>query len=138
MHDRLVFRRIDALHQCFLVTVFVIVSLWCFTDATEALPNIFVIRCWCCIELRARFRASITGLSSPILFLLISTDRSVAVFLRWWFHIWRLFSQCVLFVSPSFGASGRLCLLTLAFHGYLHLYFCIIKYVGIAVTCTLR
>ena len=38
------------------------------------------------------------------------------------FHVWRLFLHC-LFLISVFGASGGLCFVSLAFPGYLHLYF---------------
>ena len=61
-----------------------------------------------------------------------STDRSKAVpllhffsflFVRRWFHIWRLFCHYLFLISPSFGASGRLSFVGLSFPGYLYLYF---------------
>ena len=42
--------------------------------------------------------------------------------------MWRLLSSYLLHISPSFGASGGLCFVTVAFSGYLHLYLCSINH----------
>ena len=41
------------------------------------------------------------------------------LFVSLWFHMWRLCS------SSSFGVSGRLCFVIVAFPWYLHIYYCI-------------
>ena len=54
-----------------------------------------------------RFRVSRNGSGPPVVF---STGRSKVypLFVRWWFHFWRLFPQSLFLISPSFSASGRL------------------------------
>ena len=47
-----------------------------------------------------------------------------SLFMRRWFRMWRLCCHCLFLISPSLGASGRLCFLILTFPGYLHIYFC--------------
>ena len=40
-------------------------------------------------------------------------------FVRQWFHMWRLFCHCLFLISPSFGASGRPCVVVVVISGYL-------------------
>ena len=44
-------------------------------------------------------------------------------FSNFFFHMWRLCCHYLFPISPSFGASGRLCFVTVEYLGYLHLYF---------------
>ena len=44
-----------------------------------------------------------------------------SVFMRPCVRIWRLFCHCLFLISPSFGASERLCSAAVAFTGYLHI-----------------
>ena len=48
---------------------------------------------------------------------------SVAVLLCASVHTWRLFCHYLLLIFPSFGVSERLCFMTKAFHGDLHIFF---------------
>ena len=45
-----------------------------------------------------------------------------SLFIYCWFHMWRLFCPSLFLISPSFGASRRLCPLIFTFPGYLYLY----------------
>ena len=54
--------------------------------------------------------------------------RSSSWFVRLWFHMWRLFCHYLFLISPSFGVSGGLCFVIVAFPGYLHLYFSSLLY----------
>ena len=46
-----------------------------------------------------------------------------SLFVRLWFYTWHLFCPYIFFTSPSFGASGGLCVVIVAFPGYFHLHF---------------
>ena len=56
------------------------------------------------------------------------TDRSKAVqllqyfFVHLWFHMWRLFYHVLLLISPYVGTSEELCVVIMAFPGYINLY----------------
>ena len=60
--------------------------------------------------------------SAVALFLLTAPKRS-SMFVRQCFHMCPLFCHYLFLSSPSFGASGRLCFLIVAFPGYFHIYF---------------
>ena len=49
--------------------------------------------------------------------------------------MWYLFCYSLFIISPSFGASGRLCLLIVAFPGCLHLRFFVISCVHVDFAC---
>ena len=38
-----------------------------------------------------------------------------SLFVRLWFHMWRLFCHCLFLISPSVGASGGLCFVIVEF-----------------------
>ena len=93
------------------------------------------------LELRVMFHASKTGLSTPwpaphphptSVFLLTIPRRflccSSSLFVRLWFHMWRLCRPYLFLICLSFGASGGLCFVIVAFPGYRHLYFLICPY----------
>ena len=47
---------------------------------------------------------------------------SSSVFVRLWFHTWRLCCPYLFLIAPVFGASGGLCFVIMAFPWYLHIY----------------
>ena len=75
-----------------------------------------------------RFRASKTGLSPPVVFLLavLRPRRFLccnSLFVRCLFYMWCLFCHYLSPICSSFGASGRLCFEIVAFPSCLHIYY---------------
>ena len=68
-----------------------------------------------------------TGLPHPVVFLLTIPRLffccSYSLFVCRWFLMWRLFCYYVFLISPSFGASGRLRFVMVAFPVYISLIF---------------
>ena len=79
-------------------------------------------------ELKIKIRASKTSLR-PFNSLIVSRRFlccTSSLFVRIWVNMWSLYCSYLILISPSFGASGRLCFVIVAFPGYRHLYFCIL------------
>ena len=78
-------------------------------------------------ELKVRFLANKNGLILPIILLLTVPRRffccSSFVFVRLWFHMWRLCCPYLFLISPSRGVSRGRCFVISSFPGYVQLYF---------------
>ena len=75
-----------------------------------------------------RYTSSLSQTSPPQVVFLLTVPRrflccSSSLFVCQSFHIWRLFCHYLFLISPSFGALGRLFIMTVAFPGYLYLSF---------------
>ena len=73
---------------------------------------IFII--WNCIRIKSEALRKLKLLMAvPKLFLCCS----FSILLCLWFHMWRVFCHYLFLISPSFGASGGLCFVIVAFLG---------------------
>ena len=86
-----------------------------------AFPGYFYL--YFCIRIKGK-----TALIPQVVFLQTVPLLQYSLFVRLWFHMWRLCCPYFSYFSYTFGAflPGRLYFVIMAFPGYLHLYFVII------------
>ena len=86
---------------CHLVYLFL-----CCAQCAEVCNCSLIKRIWKSLQNKEKQFSGDERILKPLILVLLC---SVSLFVRRWFHMWRLFCHRLFLIPPSFDASGRLC-----------------------------